>query len=442
MASLKHPFVEELLTEEIPNALGSRGPGPVSPEAQSWGAPDVHSKNGSQLRADGLSRPLPQAGRREDPGVLASRTESHPNTQPALTLAMPGPAHVTPALPHSVPPALVSKARPRGHQQAGLSGHFQPRSLWCPKPTRTLGPVADTGAHTSCGSREQTSPPWKDWGPRWPLPCHRRYHSPHAPRADTSLSSPRLPHNPCGEAEDWVGCSGVRRPMVQVLRPTLGRAEAPRAQLTSPRPTGASYPQQEALRGLWGGRRGTTTAHTQGWAHSRCWRPQRAQDGTLAAPHRHRPHGARLLESYRGSLDAHVSEPQYAWDTLGAAQTRRTALLNVWVLPGSQEHPDCRTDPGTATQSSTAMGTSLGSCTVLGSGSVYWSHRRKWTAVWAPLPHLDHLAGYRVLGRQRRKLPPPRTPGAAGRQAAAGQAASGDNSRGSPRGTASSRPQS
>lgn len=182
MASLKHPFVEELLTEEIPNALGSRGPGPVSPEAQSWGAPDVHSKNGSQLRADGLSRPSPQAGRREDPGVLASRTESHPNTQPALTLAMPGPAHVTPALPHSVPPALVSKARPRGHQQAGLSGHFQPRSLWCPKPTRTLGPVADTGAHTSCGSREQTSPPWKDWGPRWPLPCHRRYHSPHAPR--------------------------------------------------------------------------------------------------------------------------------------------------------------------------------------------------------------------------------------------------------------------
>lgn len=163
---------------------------------------------------------------------------------------------------------------------------------------------------------------------------------------------------------------------------------------------------------------------------------------TDTGPILHGPHGARLLESYRGSLDAHVSEPQYAWDTLGASQTRRTALLNVWVLPGSQEHPDCRTDPGTATQSSTAIGTSLGSCTVLGSGSVYWSHRRKWTAVWAPLPHLDHLAEYRVLGRQRRKLPPPRTPGAAGRQAAAGQAASGDNSRGSPRGTASSRPQS
>lgn len=100
----------------------------------------------------------------------------------------------------------------------------------------------------------------------------------------------------------------------------------------------------------------------------------------------HRPHRARLSESYWGSLDAHVSELPYAWDTLGASQTRSAALLNVWVLPGSQEHLDCRTDPGTATQSSIAIGTSLGSCTVLGSGSVYWPHRRKRTAVWALLP--------------------------------------------------------
>lgn len=63
MASLKGPFVGELLTEEIPKALGSRDPGPVSLEAQSWGAGDVHGRNGSRVRASGqqlvLTKGLP-----------------------------------------------------------------------------------------------------------------------------------------------------------------------------------------------------------------------------------------------------------------------------------------------------------------------------------------------------------------------------------------------